>query len=166
MKEEYLDKQKLDLNHLKEKLSSLNTELDKIRLQKLQPKNSNIKTDDIIKGCIIKLLIDFNNPVECDLLKLTRQQFKEKFLKKFLNEIAYVDLEKNSNHIYLRCKSPELAKSLLIDPDFLTQFKKELLTNEEEIDYFKKIYQNRNKKMEKKDKKEKKKKVLNHFNLI
>jgi hypothetical protein len=140
-------------------LSSLNSKLDKIRLEKLQPKNSNVKTDDIVKGCIIKLLIDFGKSSECDLFKLTRQQFKDKFLKKFLDEVVYVDLEKNSSHIYLRCKSPEVTKSLLNNSEFLTQFRKELLVNEEEMEYFKKIYQNRNKKMEKKDKKGKNKKV-------
>ena len=104
-------------------------------------------------------MIDFGNSSECDLFKLTRQQFKDRYLKTFLDEVVYVDLEKNSSHIYLRCKSPQATKSLLSNSEFLTQFRKELLVNEEEMEYFKKIYQNRNKKMEKKDKKGKNKKV-------
>ena len=75
-------------------------------------------------------------------------------------------MEKNSSHIFIRCKSPEAVSSLLKNSEFLTEFKKELLANQEEMEYFKKIYQNRNKKMEKKDKKEKKKKVLILFILL
>ena len=148
---------------LKEKLGSLNAKLEQIRNEKLKPKNSQIKTDDIVRGSIIKLIVDLSSQKERDVFKLTRQQFKEKYLKAFIEEIVYVDLEKNSTHIYLRCKSADTAKSLLGKSDFLDQFKKEPLNHEEEMEYNRKIYQNRNKKLEKKDKKLNKSKVLNLF---
>lgn len=83
-----------------------------------------------------------------------RKQFKEDHLKGFDEQIAYIDMEKNSNKILIRCDSSESAKLLLEDKLFLDGYSKCLLFGEEEDKYFDKIYSNRNKKQEKKDRKE------------
>ena len=135
----------------------MNKELDDIKKEKLKPKDSKIKTEDIVRGCIIKIKLDLSSKLTTDVLKLTRQQFKDQKMKDFLDDVVYVDLQKNSDKILIRCKSPDSAKSLLANPDYLPEFKdKTLLTGDEEDEYFRKIFQDRNKKFEKKEKKEKK----------
>jgi RNA recognition motif-containing protein len=154
LKEAYLSKQKSDLNDLKQKLLNLTAQLDKIRMEKvLPPTNTLIKTDDIVKGCIVKLLVDLtlnSKEEEEEAFKMTRQKFRDTFLVSFSDQVVYVDVQKSSGRIFLRCKSPQVARTLLDNSEFLPRFKKSLLVNEEEMDYFKKIYQNRGKKLDKK----------------
>jgi len=70
-----------------------------------------------------------------------------------LDGIAYVDVEKNYNKVLIRCKTSECATELIKKPGLLEKFDKSLLTGVEEIEYFEKIYSNREKKMNKKEKK-------------
>ena len=145
------------MTELKNEINALSKELEVIEKEKLKPKDSKIKTDDIVRGCIIKIKLDLSSKLTTEVLKLTRQQFKDQKIKDFLDEVVYVDLQKNSDKILIRCKSPESVKTLLANSDFLADFTdKTLLAGDEEMEYFKKIFGDRNKKFEKKEKKEKK----------
>lgn len=130
--------------------------MDDLKNDILKQKANKIKTDDIIRGCILKITLNLNNENEFEMTKLTRQQFKEKYLKEFNDQIAYVDIEKNSNKILIRCKTPEAAQSLVSNQIFFQDCKKNILSGDEETDYFEKIYSNRNKKQEKKENKQNK----------
>lgn len=85
---------------------------------------------------------------------MSRQQLKENVIKQqFLDSIAYVDIEKNSNLIHIRCKTAQTAQELVQNEQFLPDFDKRLLENDEESLYLAKIDSSRNKKQEKKDRK-------------
>ncbi|CAF0710768.1 unnamed protein product [Brachionus calyciflorus] len=151
-KEKFLENQKKENNELKEKLNELNKKLNDIKNSSLI--SSKTKIDDINRGCIIKIQLNLNNEKDYELFSMGRKQFKDKHLNGFDEQIAYVDMEKNSNKILIRCKSNDFAKSLLDNESFLTGFQKSLLKGEEENSYFEKISSNRNKKQEKKERKE------------
>ena len=96
-----------------------------------------------------------------EVMKLTRQQFKNKYIaEEFFDRVVYVDIQKNSNMIFIRCKSNETALELIKENNFLSEFNKSLLNGSDEIDYFEKIFSNRQKKNEKKEKKSKLKSVV------
>jgi hypothetical protein len=113
--------------------------------------NTNIKTDDIAKGSIIKLPIDINREDQYKSFKLTRQQFKDQNLAQYSDVVVYVDLQKHLNRICIRCNSNESAMSLIKDKNCLSNFKKYILEGEEEIDYMANIIANRSKKIDKKN---------------
>jgi hypothetical protein len=138
----------------------LEEELKQKKAQMFQSKTLNVKTDDIVKGCIMKLTFkSVENSFE--VMKLTRQQFKNKYIEEeFLDRVVYVDIQKNSNMIFIRCKSSEATLELIKEKKFLNEFNKSLLNGNDEIDYFEKIFSNRHKKNEKKDKKSKLKPVV------
>ena len=115
------------------------------------------KIIDMTRGCIIKIPLDPSNKAEGDLLKMNRQEFKQNILKDFIDNVAYVDVEKNTCRILIRCKSPEAAFGLIQNAEFLPALKKSLLGGQEENIYFEKISSNRQKKMDKKETKAKKK---------
>lgn len=98
-------------------------------------------------------MLDANNDEHFKLLKMTRQQFKDAMLKDYMNMIAYVDVEKNSSRVLIRCKCAESARKMLDDEKFLASFEKSLLEGEQEDDYFEKIDASRSKKQGKKEKK-------------
>jgi hypothetical protein len=155
LKEDYLNRQKQEIAELKTKFCDLSKTLEslkeeKVKKQKQPPK---IKAEELHRGCILKIILDSNNEEHFKLMKMTRQQFKESQIKDYLDAVAYVDLEKNSNKIFIRCKSSEHARQLLVDDKFLCGFEKSFLSDEQEDEYFEKINSNRNKKMEKKEKK-------------
>jgi hypothetical protein len=156
LKEDYLAKQKQEVNELKAKLSCLNRELERKEKEISQAKNKSIKSDDMIEGCLLKLNVDGFGEDSAQIFELTRQQFKDKYLKETHEKIAYVDLAKSSNCVYIRCKSKEIASSLLNEESFLPTFKKVLLEGKEEEEYFERISSNRTKKLEKKKRKEEK----------
>ena len=135
-------------------------ELKQKKALKFQSKTLNVKTDDIVKGCIMKLTFkSVENSFE--VMKLTRQQFKNKYIaEEFFDRVVYVDIQKNSNMIFIRCKSNETALELIKENNFLSEFNKSLLNGSDEIDYFEKIFSNRQKKNEKKEKKSKLKSVV------
>ncbi len=135
-------------------------ELKQKKALKFQSKTLNVKTDDIVKGCIMKLTFkSVENNFE--VMKLTRQQFKNKYIaEEFFDRVVYVDIQKNSNMIFIRCKSNETALELIKENNFLSEFNKSLLNGSDEIDYFEKIFSNRQKKNEKKEKKSKLKTVV------
>lgn len=157
LREKFLEKQKEEIEKLKMELSQLDKQLKEKLYHEQQDKHPNIKIDDITKGCVVKLtmgLTDPGNDLE-EVLKLTRQQFKtKKIAEEFHPLIAYVDIQKNANRIYIRCNSSDQAQAILKADTFLPEFSKSLLGGVEESEYFEKIYSNRNKKLEKKVKKE------------
>ena len=156
LREDFLEKQKADILELKTELKNLNDQLQSKINEKYKTKNSNVKTDDIIKGCIIKLSISATSLTDTEydsIFKLSKQQFKNKYLANQIEHVAYVEIEKNHNKILIRCKSPESAKSLLDNKDILLGFNRCLLDGHEEVEYFEKIYSNRVKKLNKIDKK-------------
>lgn len=154
LREEFLTKQQQQINSLKAELTQLDEQLKQKIDEKYKTKNTNIKTDDITKGCIIKLSLKSIDDKDYDVFKLSRQQFKDKKIsEEFSTHIAYVDIQKHSNRIYIRCKSKESALIIFNSNSFLNEFQKSILDGVEEIEYFEKIYSNRNKKLEKKDKK-------------
>jgi len=148
LRENFFNRQKNEIEQLKLELARL----DQVLKQKISEKyKTAIKTDDIIRKCIIRLSLVSNDDKDFEIFKLSRQQFKNKYIPEDLfDHIAYVDIQKNSNRIYIRCKSNESALFLLSVENFLKQFKKNLLEGAEETEYFEKIYSNRNKKQEKK----------------
>jgi hypothetical protein len=104
---------------------------------------------------VIKLVLDLNNESEYSLLKLTRQQFKELKLKDYLELIEYVDIEKKSNKIFIRCKSADIVKTLMANATFLSEFKnKTILSGKEEEEYLERIFSGRNKYQTKREKKQ------------
>lgn len=148
LREDFFNRQKNEIEQLKLELARL----DQVLKQKISEKyKTTIKTDDIIRKCIIRLSLVSNDDKDFEIFKLSRQQFKNKYIPEDLfDHIAYVDIQKNSNRIYIRCRSYESALFLLSVENFLKQFKKNLLEGAEETEYFEKIYSNRNKKQEKK----------------
>ena len=148
LREDFFNKQKNEIEQLKIELANL----DQVLKQKISEKyKTAIKTDDIVRKCIIRLSLVTNDEKDFEIFKLSRQQFKNKHISEELfNHIAYVDIQKNSSRIYIRCKSNESAMFLLYSENFLKQFRKNLLEGAEETEYFEKIYSNRNKKQEKK----------------
>ncbi len=159
LKNDFLERQKNEIQHLKQQLNDLTTQLDDFR-KKTEPENqsdidlasiklNDIDLPDISKGCILKISVDINDQTQLDFLNMTRQQFKQRFSNEIQEKIAYVDLDKSLNKIFLRCKSVESANSLLEDSTFMSNHKKELLHNDEERLYFQRISLNRNKKQQK-----------------
>ena len=168
LKKDYLQKQKSNLSELKAKLKSINEkpvnemEVDvkvknKSRQAKVEEKmNVNYEVDENYKNCIVKLTPKsaFDDKAY-DLFKLSRQQFKNEKLKDFYEQVAYVDIDKNLNRVFVRCKNKEAAEGLLkLTTENLNEFNKNLLIGAEEYDYVNKISLNRDKKQEKKVKKE------------
>ena len=157
LRDDFLNKQKQEIVELKKKLAELTQKLEELRVSHLKAKNANVKTDDIVRGCVIKLTIHATNEAEYALFKLTRQQFKEQKLAAgdLLSHVAYVDIEKSLNRILIRCHTPEAAKTLLESAQFLPELSepKRLLVGKEEDEYFERIIANRSKKLEKKDRK-------------
>lgn len=126
--------------------------LGKLKHEK-EKKNAAEKTTSHERGCIIKLALNATNDEHFKLLKMTRQQFKDAMLKDCLDSIAYVDVEKNSNRVLIRCKSADRALELVRDEKFMCGFEKSRLDGKEEDEYLEKIEASRSKKMEKKVKK-------------
>lgn len=137
---------------MKNKLDSLNGQLNARLNEKYKAQNANLKTDDIVKCCVIKLTLNPSDAEFDAVFKLSRQEFKNKFLKEESDHVAYVDVERNNSKILIRCKSPESAKALIKSPS-LSQFGKFMLDGCEELEYFEKIFFNRTKKLNKKEKK-------------
>ena len=154
MKEAYLRSQEDRINELKAELDRLNQLLAKRKEEKIKSKNEKVKTDDIIRGSIVKVLVDLNNDEEFKLFKLSRQQFRDQKLKGLEEHVVYVDLDKASCKIFVRCKSKEAAEAVLHSTEFLTTMNKQLLSVDEEDTYFERIFANRSKKLDKKDKKQ------------
>lgn len=164
MKEDWLKLRETFLMNHEQRLKQLKAECERLREllnsrreQKIKEENRRIKTDDITRGAILKVDVDINNEAEYALFKLTRQQFKDKFVvpAQLTDQIVYVDLDKASNRIYLRCKTKECADFVLDSAkDFLAQMRKSRLSVNEEDEYFGKIFKNRNKKLAKKEKKQ------------
>jgi len=151
LKEEFLTRQKEEIANLRALLAKLNEELQEQLSAKYKSKHASIKTDDIVKGCVIKLTLSPDDADFDSTFKLSRQAFKNKYLKNDLDGVAYVDVEKNCNKVLIRCKSSDSARELMNKSDVLEKFHKSLLGGIEEIEYFEKIYSNREKKLNKKD---------------
>ena len=160
LKEDFLDNQKKRINDLKSTQNELTIRLNEFKNQKLQKEMAkqelDLKISDIAHESIIRVTLDLNNENDFNLLKLTRQQFKDKKLsKQHLEHIAYVDIEKKSNKIYIRCKSADSAKTIMKTSDFLVDLpNKKILTDKEEEEYLNRIMYGRNKYKVKKDKKQ------------
>lgn len=161
LKEEFLNKQKEEVNELKSQLSSLTKELDELKESERRKKwsmqaakSSSHQVDDIERGCIIKVQLDAD--ANADMFKLTRQKFKDSHLAEISSQIAYVDLDKHTGRVYIRCNSSEIAKELLAtkSQSFLAQFVKSLLADKEEEFYLEKIAALRDRKQEKKERKQ------------
>jgi hypothetical protein len=169
LKDEFLSKQKLEVTELKTKLYSLTKKLDTLReekkrrdeaaakVAKFTTPNGKNQLEDITRGCIIRVEVKAKEEKSFEVFKVSRQQFKEKYLKEFLDKVAYVDLDKHTNRIFIRCNSAEAAQSMLANKDaFLSEYEyKELLGSAEEGDYFEKIASQRTKKQDKKERKQK-----------
>ena len=153
LRDDFFTKQKEEISRLKEELVELNKELEE--RQKAEKKAG---TEDIGRGCIIKVTLDSSKSADAELLKLSRQDFREKMLKIFEEQVAYVDVEKLSSRVLIRCKSTEAAQALVQDAEFIAGSEKSLLSGREEDEYFEKIASNRKKKLDKKEKKEAKSK--------
>jgi hypothetical protein len=158
LRDDFLNRQKQEINDLKTQLTELTEKADRLRAEKENREKKKVEesTPQHERGCIIKLVLDSNNDEHFKLLKMTRQQFKEAMLKDHLDSIAYVDVEKTSNRVLVRCKSAEMAQKLLADEKFLAGFQRTLLDGKQEEEYFDKIEASRNKKMEKKERKDNK----------
>ena len=159
LRKDYLEKQKSNLSELKAKLKSIKSseveENERPRAKKQRIEEPKFIVDDAYKNCIIKLTP--KNALDektYDLFKLTRQQFKNEKLKEFDEQIAYVDINKNLNRIFVRCKNKVAAEDLKSKEEYLNDFNKDLLAGSEEYEYVSKISSNRDKKHEKKAKKE------------
>ena len=114
----------------------MNKKLDDIKTKPIKQSTSKIKSDDITHGSIIKIQLNLNNEKDYKLFNMGRKQFKEEYLTGFDNQIAYIDMEKNSNKILIRCNSNEAAKFLLENKSFLDGYSKNLLSGEEEDNYY------------------------------
>ncbi|RNA28703.1 la-related 7-like [Brachionus plicatilis] len=156
-KEKFLQNQKLEMGRLKEELNELNKKLNDLKNDQRQKIDEAKKPDDVTSGCILKIELNLNDPKDYEIFSMGRNRFREKYLSTHEDKIAYVDLEKNSNKILIRCKSNQFAQEILKDKTCLENFSKTLLQGEEENTYFEKIVSNRNKKHEKKERKEKQK---------
>lgn len=157
-----MENQKKEVNRLKQELNTLNKKLNDLK-SNLKPTVDNVKQlDDVTLGCIIKIQLNLNDSKDYEIFSMGRKQFKDKYLASYEDKIAYIDMEKNSNKILIRCKSSQYAKEILMD---LENFSKSLLEGEEENKYFEKIISNRDKKIGKKERKEKLKseKKVNNF---
>ncbi len=154
---------------MKNKLHSLTKKLDELREEKKKRDeeaaksakftNANGKNqlEDITRGCIIRVEVQAKEEKSIEVFKMSRQQFKEKYLKDFLEKVAYVDLDKHTNRIFIRCSSAEAAQSMMANKDsFLCEYEKILLNSSEEDEYFEKIANMRTKKQEKKERKQNK----------
>lgn len=159
LKEEFLEKQKNEIASLKQHLLNLNDQLQDKLNSKYKAKHGDIKTDDIVKGCVIKATLSPTDSEFDAVFKLTRSAFKNKYLTDDLDHVAYVDVEKNSSKVLIRCKSSQEARELMTKKGFLEKFSKSLLVGSEEIEYFDKIYSNREKKLNKKEKKKENKMI-------
>lgn len=161
LKEEFLNKQKEEVNELKSQLSLLTKELDELKEGERRKKWSNQiakssshHVDDIERGCIIKVQLDADK--NADMFKLTRQKFKDSHLSEISSQIAYVDLDKHTGRVYIRCNTSEIAKELIANKSqsFLAEFDKSLLAGKEEEFYLEKIAALRDRKQEKKERKQ------------
>lgn len=172
-----MEKQKQNLSDLKNKLKTFKDEkiiekkLSNIekKLKREKPASNSVKMEvtitpevekvandlDIESGSIIKLTPkDLSDDKTFKLFKLTRQQFKNEKLNSHLNDISYVDIDKNTNKIYVRCKNKELANNLFGGIDqLLDGFNAHILGDKEESEYIRKISNNRDKKQSKVEKK-------------
>lgn len=168
LREEFLRRQKEEIDNLKAELAKLDEQLKEKIAQEQQAKHPNIKTDDITRGCVVKLVLRITNESnEYDGFKLSRQQFKtSKIPEEFHSQIAYIDMQKNANRIFIRCNTSEEAQTIFRASTFLPEFEKTLLEGLEETEYFERIYSNRNKKLEKKAKKETSTKKVSILSLI
>ncbi len=168
LKEEYLRKQKENFTHLKEKLKIIREKEQQTpgnqESSKSKKDNTNemetVKSVDIERGCIVKLKpIDMvNNASELDIMfKLSQQKFRDEYLKSVNTDIAYVDLDKSTYKMYVRCKSSANTKQVFEQLQTLQNlnqlFQMNLLNGNEEIEYFNRIEQNRHKLQAKKEKK-------------
>lgn len=153
LKEDYLNRQKQEINELKHKHAELEKRLETLKAEKEKINSRPAPKCVVERGCIVKIALDANNDEHFKLLKMTRQQFKETMLKEYLEHVAYVDVEKSLNRVLVRCKTAEAAKSLVEHAELLVGFSKSLLEGEQEDEYFGKIDSSRNKKAEKKEKK-------------
>ncbi len=116
--------------------------------------------DDIQRGCLIKVLVKSSSSEALEIFKLSRQQFKEKYMKDYMEKIAYVDLDKHINRIVIRSNTPKDAQFLINNKNtYLNEYEKGLMSQEEESAYFEKISQQRNKKQEKKVRKQQQKEM-------
>lgn len=152
-----MENQKKEVARLREELNNLNKKLNDLEKNQKIVQDKAKKPDDVTSGCILKIQLNLNEPIDYEVYSMSRKQFKDKYLSCFNDKIAYIDMEKNSNKILIRCNSNQLANELLNDNTFLENFSKSLLQGEEENSYLEKIVSNRNKKQEKKERKEIKK---------
>jgi len=168
LKEEYLKKQKENMALLKAKLresqkiiedTKKKNKEEKMSVDK-QAKKDTIKTENEMlnesdeeivanHGKIVKIVQkDFTQNFD-HVFKMNKTQFKSEYLANYTTKIAYIDLQSNTNRIYLRCESHELAKSLVFDAEILKDFNKTLLAGTEEYEYIQKITKSRSKTKEK-----------------
>jgi hypothetical protein len=161
-----LNNQKERIKELKKVQNDLIKQLDELKNKKTYNdparQEFDFKISDIAKESIIRVTLDLNDENDFNLLKLTRQQFKDtKLSKDHLEHIAYVDIEKKSNKIYIRCKSADSAKAIIKNSSFLTDLpNKIILTGKEEEEYLNRIKYGRDKYQIKKDKKQTGEKVI------
>ncbi len=154
-----MNKQKERIKELKNTQTELVNQLNELKSNKnkkeMKQQEVDLKLDDIAQESIIRVTLDLNNENDFNLVKLTRQQFKDtKLSKDHLEHIVYVDIEKKSNKIYIRCKSSDTAKILMNSSDFLADLpNKIILMGHDEQEYLNRIMYGRNKYKIKKDKK-------------
>jgi La-related protein 7 len=158
LKKDYLERQKSNLSELKAKLKSIKSaeeDNERPKAKKQKTEEPKFIVDDSFKNCIIKLTPKNTfDETTYELFKLSRQQFKNEKLKEFSEQIAYVDIDKNLNRIFVRCKDKVAAEDLKSKTEYLNDFNMDLLVGSEEYEYVSKIASNRDKKHEKKAKKE------------
>jgi hypothetical protein len=167
-KEEFLSKQKQEVQELKAKLVTLTDQLAAVkedRRKRDEEKSKAVKTpaqvsDDLTRGCIVCIEVKAAEEGSSAVFKLSRQQFKDRHLATCgADQVAYVDLDKHSNRIYVRCSSPKAAATLMADTEFgklLPVHHKTLLSSVVEEAYFAKIAEQRSRKQDKKERKQQK----------
>jgi hypothetical protein len=166
LKEEYLRKQRENFAKLKEKLKSINEkQTEKIENSKMATLNSEksdtktTHTNILASGSIIKLVpknILDNAELFESMFKLSQQRFRDEFLKSVNDDIAYVEMDKNTYKIFIRCKNNANTKAILDNIQNLNvskAFNMNILEGSEEVEYLNRIDSNRNKLQLKKEKK-------------
>ncbi len=176
-------KQKENFTSLKAKLKVINEQKvnDKTQVSLKKPTKQQIAEPKVevsstqpsvsssTSSCIIKLvpknIVDDAVHLE-PMFKLSQQRFRDEYLKSLNDGIAYVDMDKNTYKIFIRCQAKDTTKSTIDSLSSLNlgqQFHMSVLEGREESEYLNRIELNRNKLQMKKEKKLRGKSKVNDF---